>query len=178
MSRVRVWDPFVRFFHWGTAAAFFINFWWIEDGPLHRWIGYGVGILLAARLVWGVFGSPHARFSDFAPTPTRLRNYLSALRRGEHAVYAGHNPVGGLMILALLSGLAVICATGIMLRMDLFWGVDWVEEAHEIAAEAVHALVAIHVMAVLLSDRIFGEGLLPAMIHGDKELPDRGSPEG
>lgn len=173
MSRTRVWDPFVRLFHWATATVFFTNFWLIEDGPWHRWLGYGVAILLLARVVWGIFGSPHARFMDFFPTVPRLRNYLGALRRGQHPVHAGHNPAGAVMILALLTCLAGLCISGIMMRMDMFWGVDWVEEAHESVAVATHILVALHVSAIIITDRLFGEGLLAAMIHGYKDMPDR-----
>ncbi len=169
--KIKVWDPFVRCFHWTIALAFFANYWLFEDGPLHRWLGYGVAALILARVVWGVVGSPHARFSDFFPTPIRLGTYLRALLRHEHPVVLGHNPLGGLMIIALLALLAMLTATGWMMGLDRFWGVDWVEDAHETLAGMTQVFVGIHVAAVILSDVLFGQGLLRAMITGWKPIP-------
>ena len=170
--KVKVWDPFVRCFHWTTALIFFANYWWIDDGPVHRWLGYGVAVLIMARVVWGVVGSPHARFADFFPTPTRLKRYLRALRRHEHPVVLGHNPLGGLMIIALLLSLTTLTATGWMMGLDRFWGVDWVENAHETLASVIHVLVGVHVAAVILSDVLFEQGLFRAMVTGWKQIPD------
>ncbi len=170
--KVKVWDPVVRGFHWTTALAFFANYWLIEDGPVHRWLGYGVAALIALRIVWGVIGSPHARFADFFPTPARVRTHVRALLRREHPVVIGHNPLGGLMIVTLLALLAMLTATGWMMGLDLFWGVDWVEDAHEALASLIQVLVGIHVAAVVISDTLLGEGLLRAMITGYKNIPD------
>ena len=170
--KIKVWDPVVRSFHWATALIFFADYWLIEDGPLHRWLGYGVAVLIMVRVVWGVIGSPHARFSNFFPTPARVRAYLKAIRRREHPVVVGHNPLGGLMIITLLVLLSMLTATGWMTGLDVFWGVDWVEDAHEALATMIHLLVAIHVTAVVLSDTLLKEGLLRAMITGFKDIPD------
>ena len=70
--KIKVWDPVVRLFHWMTAFTFFTNYWLIKDGPVHRWLGYGVAGLILIRIVWGVIGSPHARFENFIPTPARV----------------------------------------------------------------------------------------------------------
>ena len=70
---VRVWDLFVRIFHWSLVACVFLNF-LVEEGEApHQWIGYAASALVAARIVWGFVGSRYASFSDFFPTPTRLR---------------------------------------------------------------------------------------------------------
>ncbi len=169
--RVKVWDPVVRGFHWTTALVFFANYWLIEDGPVHRWLGYGVAALVALRLVWGVVGSPHARFADFFPTPARVKTHMRALLRREHPAIIGHNPFGGLMIVALLALLAMVTATGWMTGLDPFWGVDWVEDSHETLASLIHVLVGIHVAAVVSADTLRGEGLLRAMITGYKNIP-------
>lgn len=170
--RVKVWDPFIRCFHWTVALVFFANYWLIEDGPVHRWLGYGVAALIALRLVWGVIGSPHTRFANFFPTRARLCAYLHALLRREHPVVLGHNPLGGLMIVVLLTLLAMLTATGWMMGLDPFWGVDWVEDSHEILANVIHVLVGIHVAAVIGSDVLLEQGLLRAMITGWKHIPD------
>lgn len=156
--KIKVWDPVVRSFHWATALIFFANYWLFEDGPVHRWLGYGVAALIMVRTVWGVVGSPHARFSNFFPTPARIKTYLQAIQRHEHPVVVGHNPLGGLMIITLLVLLSMLTATGWMMGLDLFWGVDWVEDSHETLATVIHVLVGIHVGAVVLSDTLLKEG--------------------
>src|SRR6185436_6901864 len=65
--RVRVWDPFVRIFHWTVVAAFVVAY-FSHGGYLavHRAAGYVLAALVVLRVVWGFAGSPHARFADFA----------------------------------------------------------------------------------------------------------------
>ena len=54
---VRVWDRFVRFFHW-SLVALIAAAWLTEDlKAIHHWIGYTVLALVAARLVWGMIGT-------------------------------------------------------------------------------------------------------------------------
>ena len=72
-TQARRWDPLVRLTHWGVAAGIVANGAFTEEGSgLHLWVGYGVGALLALRLLWGVIGPPEARFSAF---PSRRRSW-------------------------------------------------------------------------------------------------------
>lgn len=69
---VRVWDPFVRIFHWSLVILFALA-WMTEDlQSLHQPVGYAILGLLALRIVWGFAGSRHARFSQ-RPGQTRTR---------------------------------------------------------------------------------------------------------
>ena len=62
-DEVRVWDPFVRIFHWGLVACIALNEFVIDDGErVHQWIGYAASALVLARIVWGFVGTRHARF--------------------------------------------------------------------------------------------------------------------
>lgn len=51
-SKIRVWDPLVRVFHWGLVATF-ATAWLTADElqPLHEIAGYAVAGLVAFRLV-------------------------------------------------------------------------------------------------------------------------------
>ena len=61
---VRVWDPFVRVFHWSLVSCVVLNFFVVDDGEtLHQFIGYLAAGLVAARFVWGFVGSEYARAS-------------------------------------------------------------------------------------------------------------------
>ncbi|HKJ88215.1 MAG TPA: cytochrome b/b6 domain-containing protein [Gammaproteobacteria bacterium] len=115
-SPVRVWDPWVRLSHWTVAAGFFLAYFLTEDTlGIHVWLGYLVGSLILIRILWGFVGPAHARFSSFVPTPAALKRYLRRLARGDEPRYLGHNPLGGVMVVALLAGLALTVGTGLML---------------------------------------------------------------
>jgi cytochrome b len=65
----RVWDPFVRIFHWPLVIRFALA-WATEDLlSLRQPVGYAILGLLALRIVWGFAGSRHARFADFVHKP-------------------------------------------------------------------------------------------------------------
>lgn len=114
---VRVWDPFVRLFHWSLVAIFAVAYLTgDEESALHVYAGYGLLTLIAARIAWGLVGTRHARFSDFVHGPKVVRDYLRDILRGRPRHYLGHNPLGGLMILALLLSLLVTGLSGLALQ--------------------------------------------------------------
>ncbi len=112
---VRVWDPWVRISHWLVAAGFLAAYLSAEEVmPLHVWAGYLVATLVLLRVAWGLVGTRHARFADFVPSPARLAGYVRDIGRGRERRYLGHNPLGGVMALALLLALATTTTTGMM----------------------------------------------------------------
>jgi cytochrome b len=165
-----VWDRFVRVFHWSLVACVAFNLLVQDDGePLHRWSGYLASGLVLARIVWGFIGSRHARFADFFPTPARLRAHLQALRAGRPEAHEGHNPLGALMMLALLALVLSLGLTGWMQGLDAFWGDEWLEELHEGLAATLQGLVLLHVGAALLMSHLERTNLIRAMITGIKQ---------
>ncbi|MDH5731596.1 MAG: cytochrome b/b6 domain-containing protein, partial [Gammaproteobacteria bacterium] len=107
-----VWDIVVRSFHWLLVLAFALAFATEDFSVLHAYIGYFILGLIAVRLLWGVIGSKHARFSDFIYRPRVIKQYLKDLffKRAKH--YVGHNPAGGLMIVLMLISLILTAVTG------------------------------------------------------------------
>lgn len=168
-TAVRVWDRFVRVFHWSLVACVLLNFFVLEEGELpHQVAGYLASGLVAARIVWGFIGSRHARFSSFFPTPSRLRQHLNELRSGRPAFHPGHNPLGALMMLALMAAVLALGATGWLQTTDLFWGDDAMEELHEALANGLMALAGLHAAAALVMGRLERVGLVRAMVTGVK----------
>lgn len=166
---IRVWDPLVRIFHWSLVALFTIAFLSSEDwGSLHRAAGYAIMALLAFRIVWGFAGTRHARFSDFLYSPRETIGFLKDSLAMKAKRYIGHNPAGGLMVVALILSAGTACVTGYMMTTDRFWGVEWVNEIHELCAYGTLVLACIHVAGVALASLEHRENLVKAMFTGRK----------
>jgi cytochrome b len=115
---IKVWDPFVRLFHWSLAIAFFVAYFTEpEDSSLalHVWAGYFIGGLIVLRVIWGFIGTKHARFTDFAFGPFHAIAYLADLVRGRAKRHLGHSPAGAWMVYLLLVALAATVLTGMTL---------------------------------------------------------------
>jgi cytochrome b len=165
---VRVWDPFVRIFHWSMVILFALA-WMTEDfQSLHEPVGYAILGLLALRIVWGFAGSRHARFADFVHTPRATLAYVRDLLAGRAPRVLGHNPLAGMMVLALMAALIATGASGWLMTTDAYRSVRWLEEVHEALASLTLGLVAVHVAAVLVMSAWHGENLVRAMITGKK----------
>ncbi len=168
-ATVRVWDPFVRIFHWSLVALFAIAFLTGDEAErLHVAAGYAIAGLLALRVVWGFIGPPHARFADFARSPRAAIAHLRDALWFRARRHLGHNPAGGLMIIAMLVMLTGTCATGYLLTTDAYWGMHAIEEMHGAFASATVALIALHVVGVLVTSLLQRENLIKAMITGRK----------
>jgi cytochrome b len=160
----------VRLFHWSLVTSFAVA--WLTGDELmsvHEWAGYAAGGLVALRLVMGFVGSPYARFRQFIRSPGKIAAYAGDILHHREARYLGHNPVGGMMVMALLGALAALALTGWMQTTDAYWGVDWVEEVHELLANALLVLVMLHIAGVLLASLRHRENLVRAMITGRKQ---------
>lgn len=170
---VKVWDRFIRFFHWSTAVSFTVAY---VSGDaafdLHLWVGYTLTTLVLARIGWGFFGPKSARWSDFVRPPRQVLGYLREVLAGNPPRHLGHNPVGGAMVVALMAGLSLTALSGIALQgldgMSGGWS-DAFEEAHEALAGFTVFLIVFHVAGVLISSVLHGENLVRAMITGYKE---------
>jgi cytochrome b len=171
-ATVKIWDPFVRVFHWSLVASFAVAWLTAEDvRVLHEWAGYAAGALIGLRLVWGIMGTRYARFRQFIRPPGTVAAYLRDIATGREARYLGHNPAGGLMILALLATMAAVAASGWMMTTDAGFGVEWVEELHEALASVMLGLVGLHVLGVVVASLRHRENLVRAMVTGRKRLP-------
>ncbi|NOX92164.1 MAG: cytochrome B [Gammaproteobacteria bacterium] len=189
-KQVTVWDPLVRIFHWSLVSAFFIAYFTEDDLlDLHVYAGYVIAGLLVFRLIWGLVGSHHARFTDFVKRPREVWAYLKSIVGQHPRRYLGHNPAGGAMVIALLLSLVLVTVSGIALYgadesagplavslagMSEFW-VDVLEEVHEFFANATLALVFFHVLGVLIASLQHKENLVKSMIDGRKPADEEGA---
>ena len=189
-DNVKVWDIVVRSFHWTLVVSFTLCY--VTGDELHRlhaYLGYGILGLLAIRVVWGVLGTKHARFSDFVYGWRKTRAYLAGLAAMRPPYYLGHNPIGGWMVVLLLVSLLLACWTGLEAYGDQGYGPladrpptlsstgekghvetedELWEELHEASVNVALFLVIIHIAGVFISSLLHRENLVRAMWTGYK----------
>ena len=170
--RILVWDAPVRVFHWLLALSFVGAYLTAESERwrgLHVTLGYTVAGLVAFRLLWGLIGTRHARFRAFVRGPGVVRRYFMAMLHGSPPHSTGHNPLGALAIVGLLALAALVCVTG-WATYEEVRGLSS-EDVHELLANAMLALVGVHVAGVLLGSWLERENLVKAMFTGRKVGP-------
>jgi len=179
--RIKLWDTPTRLFHWSLVLLFGVMWWSGETGGdalrLHLLAGYGIAGLLLFRLLWGVLGSDTARFARFVRGPGAMLAYL----RGslpEHRI-PGHNPLGALMVLALLGLLGFQVGSGLfatdvdsflwdgplakLINSDLSEAITgW----HKISFKLLLAAVGLHLSAIVFYRLIKRRNLVVAMLSG------------
>ncbi|RMD91276.1 MAG: cytochrome B [Alphaproteobacteria bacterium] len=189
---VAVWDGFVRVFHWllvisvaiAATTGFVLGAPWLR---VHLAAGLVAGGLVVLRLIWGAAGSAPARFSSFLASPRAVLGYTRRRLRGTAERYLTHNPLGALMVVAVIAGVLLLAATGLVglggaLRTGpLASGIDVAtgEAAlvlHWWLAAGLLALVALHVAAVLHEVLVERDPLIAAMITGRKPASARDLP--
>lgn len=171
-GRILVWDLPTRLFHWLFAGCFLGSFTIAqvvddEDAAftLHMLLGGVMAFLVLWRVVWGVVGPTHARFSSFAFGPRAVAAYLrAALTGGAGERHAGHNPGSSVAIFLLLAlGLGLALSGALMAR-----GGEALEEAHEVLAYSMLAVVGVHVAGVVWHTVRHGENITRSMLDGHK----------
>jgi cytochrome b len=113
---VRVWDVFVRLFHWTLVVGFAVCY--LTEGK-PRWLhvnsGYVIAALIPIRVLWGFVGPRHARFSDFVRGPRAVLGHLKEVATFKARRYLGHDPAGGAMVIALLVTVSLTVLSGMWL---------------------------------------------------------------
>ncbi|HRO50896.1 MAG TPA: cytochrome b/b6 domain-containing protein [Hyphomicrobium sp.] len=192
-ASVPAWDLPIRVFHW-TLLALIVGAWVsvsfaeaLGDTTLvyHRINGLAILTLIVWRILWGFAGSSTARFTGFVRGPLTLASYAGALLRGRARRYLGHNPMGGLMVLALLATVATIGSLGLFAvdDNDLVGGPLYrlVGESQNIRLTRLHdqifytallPLVMLHIAVNSLYTLVKKDPLIQAMVTGRKPAMD------
>lgn len=183
----RVWDLPVRLFHWSLVLL--VAFQFVSGnvgGNLMRWhmlSGYTILALVLFRIAWGVGGSTTARFAHFVAGPRAALAFGRRLLSRAPAPYAGHNPIGGWMVIALLAALAVQAGSGLFANDDIATEgplavlvskatSDRMTAIHHATFVVLAVLTALHVCAVLYHWLVKKEDLIGAMFTGVRRLPE------
>ena len=182
---VPMWDLPVRLFHW-LFVIFFTTSWiagQMDNRDLHYQSGMVLLGLVIFRMLWGVVGSPTARFRHFLRWPGPAMRYLRHAFKERLPSYSfGHNAAGGLMVLALILLVGLQAVSGMSSTDDvLFEGPlygrwpDWLgsilEKLHEPLANVLLALALLHILAIVIYRAFKRENLVRAMLVGRARLP-------
>ncbi len=115
-ENIYVWDRFVRIFHWSLVVLFVFSYLTGEEETIwHIYSGYAITILVLSRIVWGFIGTRYARFAEFVYHPSAVVAYGKDWVAGKPRHYLGHNPLGGVMVVAMLLTLLVATVSGLKL---------------------------------------------------------------
>ena len=164
----------------------------------HVTVGWLAMAFFLLRLVWGGLGPKEARFSAFPPNPAAAVVHLRRLfKRERPREYPSHNPAGALMVYAFWITLAAVIATGLVItdgatpmqvaadKAAVASG-DWAalvrkdsggedsalkeaaQEVHEVAANLLLILAALHVAGVFVETRVMRRNLVAPMLLGPR----------
>ncbi|MFD2883336.1 cytochrome B [Pseudomonas lini] len=165
---LRLWDPLVRVCHWSLVVVFISDYFLNEEGDgWHRWLGYYAVAVVLVRVVWGVRRSAIGALVRLLADPDAARSAWSG------AVFRqGLSPHGALAHRSIGDGphAAVDDRPGyqrfLMEEVDYFWGEDWLRDVHEFMADALLALVCVHILAALVESLRLREKPAPVDDHG------------
>jgi cytochrome b len=178
-----VWDLPIRLFHWLIVAAIAVSWWSAENRlmDVHRYSGYALLGLLIFRIYWGIVGSPTARFAQFVRSPSAIARYLKA---PDARTTAGHNPLGGWSVVAMLALLLTQVSIGLFVTdidglesgplsyLVSFEASRTLAAAHEIIFNILLAVIALHIAAILFYLIARRTNLIGAMVSGRRSGPD------
>ncbi|MDR3388712.1 MAG: cytochrome b/b6 domain-containing protein [Rudaea sp.] len=182
---VRVWDLPTRLFHWALAVLIALQYATGEFGLLdmdwHYRFGYAILALVAFRILWGFAGSQTSRFADFLRGPAVVLRHMRAYFYKNPQSYVGHNPPGGWSVLAMLACVLVQALSGLFASDEITEQGPFADRVgektmrlltrvHDWNQNVLLALIALHVVAVLLHLLLKHDNLILPMLSGRKPL--------
>lgn len=178
-----VWDLPLRIFHWVFVLTL-TGLWYSSDQErdlleYHLLLGYLALGLVLFRLCWGLFGTRHAQFKHFVPSYADLKRYLSKHKSLGFSPSVGHNPLGALMVVALLTLVLLQAISGLFIDDDIFTAGPYfgvlTEQAesimvwiHHNAFDFILGFSALHIGAVFYYLWVKKHNLIRPMISGKK----------
>ena len=178
-QKIRLWDLPTRLFHWLLALSVTAALITAQIGgdvmDWHGRMGLLITGLVVFRLLWGVMGSTYARFTQFFPTPARLKAFQRGGWRG-----VGHNPLGALSVLALLGLLAFQVMSGLFSNDDISFVGPLFELVgkelsnrltglHKLLSNGIYLLIGLHLAAITFYALVKKDNLVKPMVTGWKE---------
>jgi cytochrome b len=174
MTNHAVWDLPSRFIHWCFPVGVGLMWWTGETGrmELHSYVAYVLLTLVITRLALGFVGSYHSRFGNFLVGPAQVVAYVR-----EGGQYVGHNPLGALSTVALLTLMLAQGVSGLFSVDDIAFDgplayafdgkfIDVASEWHHTNWGILRALIFLHLAAIAWYQWRKRQPLIQAMWHG------------
>lgn len=182
MVKVKVWDGFIRGYHWLQVSLLF-GLWYCADNDEMEWhfvFGYALLALWITRFIWGLIGSDTAKFSYFIKSPKALIGYLKDKNKFDRVKF-GHNPAGACMVVLFLALLATQLFSGLSASDDIlsegplaqYFSADTVSFLtwiHHVNFDVLLWAIGLHVIAIL-AYKLKKQPLVKAMFTGVAEYP-------
>jgi cytochrome b len=136
--------------------------------------------LVVFRILWGLAGPRHARFSSFLTGPRKIWSYARGLTAAGRAINSvGHNPLGGLMVIFMLMLVAVQVGTGLFATDDITWSGPYnpavssatariLTRVHHLNFNVIWLAISLHIAAIAFYALVKKDNLIPAMLTGWK----------
>lgn len=134
-----VWSKNIRLFHWlnvlsvllliivGSIIYFAKDIGVSTDGKIllktiHVFIGYVFAVNLIFRIILGFIGKSFERWGNTLPFNKTFRQELTAFKQDKNKAFKGHNPLGKLMVAALMLSLTVQMVSGLVIAgTDIYY---------------------------------------------------------
>lgn len=180
MKKTYIWDWPTRIFHWLLATVILFSFYSGLNGGLqemeyHKISGFCALTLIVFRIMWGFVSRGNARFSKFLVSPKNILTYIKSGISGTQK--DGHNPLGGMSVIAMLFIVLIQTGTGLFANDDI-----WIEgplvhlvsekvssqltSIHHISAWLVGGLIILHLVAIFVHTVFLKHKIVNAMITG------------
>lgn len=173
MRRELVYDLPTRVFHWMFAGLFltaFVIAKTVDDDSAvfsyHMLAGLSLTFLVALRVIWGFWGTKHARFSSFALHPADLINYFRGVLIGDKTRWAGHNPASSWAAILMMVMAAGLGFTGYLMVVGP--DKEAFEDLHELLANGLIVVAILHIAGIVLHTLRHQEVIAFSMIDGKK----------
>lgn len=174
----RVYDLPTRVFHWIFAGSFITAFTisnTIDDENLafsyHMIFGLIMVFSVVVRIIWGLFGSKHAKFSDFSLNLKNLVSYLKGILTGTNRKWVGHNPASSWAAVIMMISALGLGVSGVLMITGVAGEV--LEEVHELLANTFLVVVILHIVGVIIHQSKHKDSIAMSMVTGFKQdLPE------
>ena len=184
---IKIWDVPVRIFHWSLVTLFIAAYVTNLLGPnyfnYHLWAGYGIIVLVVFRILWGFVGTYHARFFNFVSNPVATTKYALSVLKKKDVHYLGHNPLGAVMVVALLLAILVQAVTGLFTNAEIInlgplYG--YINDELSLKLTSIHrqlfywiaGAIFLHIAAVLFHVWFKRDNIVKAMFTGKKNTDE------
>jgi cytochrome b len=198
MKQILIWECPTRIFHWLLVLVILFSFYSGLNGGLqemeyHKLSGYCALTLVIFRVMWGFVSRGNARFSQFVVGPNAIFDYLKTSLQAHQLQTAqlqtaqlqttqpkGHNPLGGLSVIAMLTIILIQTSTGLFANDDI-----WIEgplaylvsekvsgqltSVHHLCAWFLGGLIILHLSAIIFHTLFLKHHLIKTMITGYRD---------